>query len=69
MVFSGIMGIITEVNMLKVKEKEQIGNDEFYLILENDEKILVTKEEFYVNREGEELRLEIDLELYGLGYK
>ena len=69
MVFSGIMGIITEVNMLKVKEKEQIGNDEFYLILENDEKILVTKEEFYVNREGEELRLEIDLESYGLGYK
>ena len=55
--------------MLKVKEKEQIGNDEFYLILENDEKILVTKEEFYVNREGEELRLEIDLESYGLGYK
>lgn len=69
MVFSEIMGSITEVNMLKVKEKEQIGNDEFYLILENDHKILVTKEEFYVNREGEELRLEIDLELYGLGYK
>lgn len=69
MVFSGIMGSITEVNMLKVKEKEQIGNDEFYLILENDHKILVTKEEFYVNREGEELRLEIDLESYGLGYK
>lgn len=65
----GLWGSITEVNMLKVKEKEQIGNDEFYLILENDEKILVTKEEFYVNREGEELRLEIDLESYGLGYK
>lgn len=46
------------VNMSKVKEKEQIGNSEFYLILENDYKILVTKEEFYVNREGEELRLE-----------
>lgn len=64
-----LWGNITEVNMLKVKEKEQIGNDEFYLILENDHKILVTKEEFYVNREGEKLRLETDLELYSLGYK
>lgn len=54
---------------VKVKEKEQIGNSEFYLILENDYKILVTKEEFYVNREGEKLRLETDLELYNLGYK
>lgn len=32
-------------------------------------KILVTKEEFYVNREGENLRLEADLELYDIGYK
>lgn len=65
------MGSITEVNMLKVKvkEKEQIGNSEFYLILENDYKILVTKEEFYVNREGEKLRLEADIEFYNIGYK
>lgn len=55
--------------MSKVKEKEQIGNGEFYLILENDYKILVTKEEFYVNREGEWLRLETDIELYNIGYK
>ena len=66
----GLWGILRGgVNMSKVKEKEQIGNDEFYLILENDYKILVTKEEFYVNREGEELRLEIELETYDLGYK
>lgn len=65
----GLWGSITGVNMSKVKEKEQIGNDEFYLILENDYKILVTKEEFYVNCEGEELRLEIELETYDLGYK
>ncbi len=31
-----LWGNITEVNMLKVKEKEQIGNDEFYLILDSE---------------------------------
>lgn len=51
--------------MVKLDRCENLFNT----AVENDYKILVTKEEFYVNREGEELRLEIDLESYGLGYK
>ncbi len=51
--------------MVKLDRCENLFNT----AVENDHKILVTKEEFYVNREGEKLRLETDLELYSLGYK
>lgn len=53
---------------LKIKNKEVIEN-KHYLILEDDSVLLVTKEEFYINKIDHYPRLETDIVELGLGYK
>lgn len=53
---------------MKIKSK-LIKDENYYLILENDTSLMVSKEEYYLNELGKEPKLDVDVERNGLGYK